>query len=130
MEVIPCAAAIKAVITNDENCKEYRLYGNRGIVVCKEWHDFNVFIAYIGLSPSPKHSIDRINVNGNYEPGNVRWATKKMQANNKRNNVFITILGVTKTLKQWCEHYSLNYKSTHYKIKYKGLTPQQAFNLN
>ena len=64
---------------NDKN------YGGRGIKVCKEWRkSFQAFFDYIGKKPSPDHSIDRINVDGNYEPGNVRWATSKEQANNKR----------------------------------------------
>lgn len=60
-------------------------YGGRGISVCKEWrNDFKKFAEYIGQKPSPRHSIDRINNDGNYEPGNVRWATAEQQARNKR----------------------------------------------
>jgi hypothetical protein len=65
--------------------KSYADYGGRGIRVCAEWMDsFEAFFAHIGPKPSPAHSIDRINVNGNYEPGNVRWATAIEQAANKR----------------------------------------------
>jgi hypothetical protein len=65
----------------------YEDYGGRGISVYPLWvNSFAAFYAHIGPAPSPRHSIDRIDVNGNYEPGNVRWATPKQQAYNRRNN--------------------------------------------
>lgn len=68
------------------NNPAYKDYGGRGITVCKEWVDsFAVFIEYVGRRPSPKYSLDRYpNNNGNYEPGNVRWATSEQQAANTR----------------------------------------------
>lgn len=65
----------------------YSYYGGRGITVAPEWHGsggFQRFLAYIGPRPTPLHSIDRIDVNGNYEPGNVKWATRKEQTANRR----------------------------------------------
>jgi hypothetical protein len=68
------------------NAPKYNLYGGRGIVVCERWaQSFETFLAYMGKRPSPKHSIDRYpNGDGNYEPGNVRWATPSEQNSNRR----------------------------------------------
>lgn len=68
----------------NKNVKFYRRYGGRGITVCDAWrHDFQKFYRDMGPRPSPRHSIDRINNDGNYEPANCRWATPAQQAANK-----------------------------------------------
>lgn len=65
----------------------FQNYAARGITVCERWrYDFSAFLADVGPRPSPSHSIDRINNNGNYEPGNVRWATRSQQNQNTRGN--------------------------------------------
>lgn len=64
--------------------KSYAYYGGRGITVCPEWLDFAQFIKDVGYKPTPQHTLDRINNDGNYEPGNVRWATRWEQAHNCR----------------------------------------------
>lgn len=66
----------------------YKYYGGRGIVICGQWMKFTAFLEDMGPRPSPKHSLDRYpNTNGNYEPGNCRWATIHEQNQNRRNNV-------------------------------------------
>lgn len=80
----------------------YPYYGGRGITMHQEWVDsFEAFYKYIGPRPSKKHSIDRINTDGHYEPGNVRWATQETQSNNKRSNCRLTFNQKTMTVSEW-----------------------------
>jgi hypothetical protein len=74
----------------------YKNYGGRGITVCDSWlHDFAAFLADMGERPTPFHSIERVNNDGNYEPSNCRWGTRIEQNNNKRNNARLVVNGET-----------------------------------
>lgn len=87
--------------------RNYKDYGGRGITVCEEWKDFTVFFRDMGKRPSPKHSLDRINNEGNYEPSNCRWATTKQQARNKRNSRVLFVQGESATVPDWAERTGL-----------------------
>lgn len=90
------------------NLKDKR-YGGRGIEMCEEWvEDYIAFFSYMGERPSSLHSIERIDNNGNYEPGNCRWATKKEQARNRVSNVFVTYKGEHKCINEWAEILNMN----------------------
>lgn len=78
----------------------FSYYGGRGIQVCDRWHDFNNFLADMG-EPPPRYTLDRIDVNGNYEPSNCKWASRREQSNNRRNNTLITFDGETHTIANW-----------------------------
>jgi hypothetical protein len=95
----------------------YFRYGGRGINVCDRWKDFANFSADMGLRPSSVHSIERIDNDGNYEPGNCRWATKKEQANNRRTSARITLFGRTQTLAQWAEELGMPQQIISYRVK-------------
>lgn len=86
-----------------DRCKNDRSgnYGKRGIQVCERWNTFENFYDDMGNPPTNKHSIDRIDVNGNYEPGNCRWATPQEQNTNKRNNTILLLNGERKTISEW-----------------------------
>ena len=109
----------------------YKDYGGRGITVCDRWlnkeNGFKFFLSDMGEKPTPKHSIDRIDVNGNYEPTNCRWADSFTQANNKTTSINIEINGVTKTLKEWSDFYGVNYFMAMHRY-YLGMPTQQIFN--
>lgn len=97
----------------------YYKYGGRGIKVCDRWQGISGFSNFIKDMGKKKEgeSIDRINVNGNYEPSNCRWANKNTQANNKRNTIFITAFGKTQSLQQWSNENGINRKTILWRLE-------------
>ena len=96
----------------DPSSNAFHNYGGRGIQMAPEWkNDFGAFFAHIGLRPSQHHTLERINNNGNYEPGNVRWATRKQQANNRRNNRIVNYEGKSYTFAQLASHLGVDWKT-------------------
>lgn len=86
------------------NNSSYHRYGGRGIIVCEEWkNSFEKFYLDMGDKPGKEYSIERINNDGNYEPGNCRWATRKEQSRNRRSNKNIEFNGEIKILTEWAE---------------------------
>jgi hypothetical protein len=83
--------------------KDYPNYLGRGIEVCERWHSFENFLADMGYKPSPEHTLDRIDNNGNYEPSNCRWATRKEQNRNSRWNRYLIFDGISKCIAEWAE---------------------------
>lgn len=98
---------------------DFKRYAGRGIGVYPKWmHDFAKFITDVGIPASSSVSLDRWpNNNGNYEPGNVRWATQKQQMLNQSKNRPITIDGVTKMMTEWADEYGIDRASFHYRLK-------------
>ena len=90
---------------NNKN-DSYQNYGGRGITVCNQWNEsFYNFLSDMGMAPSSKHTIDRKNNNGNYEPDNCRWATVREQNNNKGDTILVEIQGKKQSLKAWCREF-------------------------
>lgn len=103
---------IKQRCYNQKN-NHFHCYGGRGITVCDRWlESFDNFLSDMGVKPSEKHSLDRYpDMNGNYEPGNCRWATDEQQARNKRNNVRIEFKGQSMVLTEWARFFRINHSS-------------------
>lgn len=110
---------------NNPNYKRYADYGGRGITVCERWRTFENFIEDMGVRPAAT-SIDRIDNNKGYSPGNCRWATRVEQARNVRTNVLLCIDGVTATIAEWNEKQSaVSYEGIRARLK-RGWSDKEA----
>ncbi len=110
------------------NSSAYQHYGGRGIGVCERWLVFENFQADIlgELGPRPEgRSIDRIDNDGNYEPGNVRWGTHEQQARNRRSTVHLTHRGETRPLAEWAEVLGLRANLVRLRL-HRGLSASEA----
>ena len=110
------------------NLKHYKDYGGRGIIVCDRWKDsFENFFEDMGLKPSSKHSIDRIDVNGNYESRNCKWSTDQEQARNRRNQRDAKLIDpegqeyliAGGLIKQFCKDAELNNRNIYFVLNGK-----------
>lgn len=108
------------------NVKLYSRYGGRGITVCQRWEDsYETFLADMKRAPTPKHSLDRIDFNGNYEPNNCRWATSGLQRRNASHVVTVEVEGEAMCLKDACAKMGRSYKIVHGRIR-RGWTIADA----
>lgn len=89
------------------NSADYFRYGGRGIQICDSWREFEAFLRDMGERPEGA-TLDRVDVNGNYEPGNCRWATCKQQGRNRRDNRLLAYNGKTQTLTEWAEEIGIS----------------------
>lgn len=116
----------------NEKCKSYMNYGGRGITICDEWKDdFQTFYDYVSKLPhfeEEGYSIDRINNDGNYEPGNVKWSTTKEQANNKRSNRVLEAFCEKHTVAEWSEKLGISDKTIMSRLR-RGLSAEDALKI-
>ena len=105
----------------------YKNYGNKGIIVCDEWK--NDFMSFYNWSMANGYAndltIDRIDVNGNYEPSNCRWVNMAVQQNNRSNNRILEYKGQKKTITEWARYCGLSYRNLYYRLN-NGYTIEEA----
>lgn len=118
---------IKSRCYNTSN-KAWGRYGGREICMCEEWrNDFITFYNWaLDNGYSENLSIDRIDVNGNYEPSNCRWATAKEQSDNKRCNILVTLGNETLDLQQWCDRIGIKRSTVNTRVKMCGWSYERA----
>ena len=105
--------------------RKYRHWAGRGIKVCVRWNSFEAFLADMGPRPTAKHQVDRIKVNGDYEPANCRWATKQEQMRNTRVNRLLTFRGKTLSVAAWAEELGLNASTIRVRL-HRGKSIEEA----
>lgn len=111
------------------NHSNYKDYGGRGISVCQRWiNSFEAFLEDMGPRPDKRYSIDRKDVNGNYEPSNCRWASPSEQSRNMKSNIWIIHNGRRMVLQDWRNELHISIGTYYGRIK-RGLTPKQALGL-
>lgn len=110
----------------NHNSPYFKNYGGRGIKIDERWLDFKNFLSDMG-HPPPGLTLERINNNGNYEPGNCKWATRKEQNNNRRDNWLVSVDGETRMISEWANIIGMN-QATFRKRLDRGWTIQRAMN--
>ena len=110
----------------DPNSQQFKNYGGRGIAVCAKWrHSFPAFLADVGRKPKKDLMLERIDNDKGYEPGNVRWATAKQQARNRRSNRHLVCYGLRLTVAEWAERQGVNSGLIHDRLD-RGWTVKEA----
>lgn len=109
------------------NDRRFKNYGARGIGMCDEWrNDFSAFFACLGIAPTPKHTLERVDRNVGYQPGNCIWAIYQVQANNTSTNVYVEYNGEILTLDQIARKEGLRYSSFCHLFRRKKLPVSEA----
>lgn len=116
------------------NNSSYKNYGGRGIEICKEWkdsfqafYDWSIANGYDETVERGKCTLDRIDVNGNYEPSNCRWVSQKVQSRNKRQNIKVEFRGETKVLKDWALELGINYNTLYSRLHNSDWNIEKSF---
>jgi hypothetical protein len=118
-------ASMKQRCTNPK-ASNFGRYGGRGIKVCDRWRDsFEAFLADMGKAP-PGLTLERVDVNGHYEPGNCKWATMAEQMGNQRKTIAVEIDGERVSLREACRRRGLNYRTVQSRVNILGMTPEDA----
>lgn len=113
----------------NQNCRAYKNYGGRGISICKEWDDFLQFKDWaLTNGYNDELTLERINVDGNYEPANCCWIPLKQQNRNKRNTTKIEYKGQTKSITEWAEEYGMQRSTLHARLNIYGWDLDSALN--
>lgn len=115
---------MKARCLNSKNT-HYENYGGRGITVCERWMKFENFLEDMGERPENK-TLDRVDNDGNYEPSNCRWATKKQQQSNRKVTRFVSYKGKKRVLSELVDELGLKYNTVNSRICSLGWTPEEA----
>lgn len=126
-------AAMLQRCTNSRS-PHFKWYGARGVKVCTRWRKFDNFLADMGPRPTDKHpsgaarfTIERKDVNGNYNPSNCIWATTAEQGLNRRNNFLVAYRGERRPLSYWVRLLGLNYKVVHQRMTRDGWSAERSF---
>lgn len=109
----------------DVNCGDYKYYGARGITVCTAWHDFPTFLMDVGERPDGM-TLDRIDNDSGYKPGNVRWVTRQEQMANTRRCRYVEYNGETKTVSDWARERGIKPRTLHARLHTLGYTVEEA----
>lgn len=113
----------------NKNNPSFHRYGGRGIKICSEWLKFENFLRDMGKCPSFKHTLNRIDNDGNYSKENCQWDTYLVQNRNNSHNIKITINSETRCLSEWCEIKKLNINTIYHRINKLGHKPEEAINM-